>query len=114
MNYRLLKKGGCQVETDPYDEVLWAFAPKKSRFLKLYITSLVIREHAATASVIDAKTEQPVPGVRVECVNDSFCIGGQTGPDGEVEVFFPSGVYAYVKAFEHNSVRSNVVQVEVI
>jgi hypothetical protein len=114
LNYQHLKKGGCQVQTNPYDEVLWAFAPVKTRFLKLYIAPVIIREHAATASVIDAETGLPVPGVTVECVNDSFCIGGQTGLDGEVEVFFLSGIHAYVKAFEPNSVRSNLVQVEVI
>jgi hypothetical protein len=114
LNYQHLEKGGCQVQTNPYDEVLWAFAPVNTRFLKLYIPPVVIREHTATASVIDAETGLPVPGVTVECVNDSFCIGGQTCLDGKVEVFFPSAIHAYVKAFEPNSVRSNLVQVEVI
>ena len=100
--------GGCQFETKPGDDILWAFdAFNKVFFLKAEPAEAVVKEGGSlTVTVTDGTSGVPVPGASID--------GVMTGADGVAVLAFPrKGVFTF-KAQRSDSLRSNAIAVAVV
>ena len=108
VNYQFTPVGGCQFETKPLDEVLWAFdAFSKTYFLKASPADAVVAKGGTlTVTVIDGSTGVPISGATIG--------GAVTDSNGHAKLSFPSlGIFEY-KAERADSIRSNKVVVAVV
>jgi hypothetical protein len=102
INYGFAQKGGCQLQVNQGDEVLWIFdAFSKTHVLKLSGPSSATTGAPVTVAVTDGGDGSPQAGASVG--------GAQTGSDGKATLSFAeSGVYR-LKAERADSVRSNAL-----
>lgn len=107
VNYQFTPVGGCQDQTKPDDNVLWAFdAFSKVYFLKAEPNSKEVKKGSSlVVTVTDGLSGVPVSGAT---------IGGQvTDATGSATLTFPhSGTFEY-KAERSDSLRSNSIKVHV-
>jgi hypothetical protein len=100
VNFRFAQRGGCQVQANQGDEVLWIFdAFSKAHILKLTGPGAATTGAPVTVDVTDGGNGSPQAGASVG--------GAQTGADGKATLSFAdAGVYR-LKAERADSVRSN-------
>jgi hypothetical protein len=100
VNYKFAQRGGCQVQANQGDEVLWIFdAFSKAHILRLSGPPAATTGAPVTVEVTDGGDGSPQAGASVG--------GAHTGADGKATLSFAdAGVYR-LKAERADSVRSN-------
>ena len=107
MNFEFIPVGGCQFQTEPKDNVLWAFdAFGKDFFLKLEGPRTARKGRPVTVTVTDGMTGEPLSGATIE---DQV-----TNDQGEATFTFKSPGVKKVKAERDDAIRSNAIYVLVI
>jgi len=107
VNYQFTPVGGCEFETKPDDNILWAFnAFNMQYFLKLEPeSSTVKRGGSLQVTVTDGMTGVPVAGATVD--------GVETDTNGHATLTFPKAGNFEFKATKAGSLRSNAITVKV-
>jgi hypothetical protein len=102
VNFKFAEKGGCQMQVNQGDEVLWIFdAFSKVHVLRLAGPSAAVTGAPVTVEVSDGGDGSAQAGATVG--------GAQTGADGKATLSFAdAGVYR-LKAERTDSVRSNTL-----
>jgi len=124
IDWKFANVGGCQQETKPGDYILWAYdAFNAESFLQLYPDEQVGAEKAEGSIctplrlfVTDGLTGDPVVGATVQRLATAARSAGDVAVSDENGVatveFSLKGRY-YLKAVKLNSIRSNLVTIDV-
>ncbi len=109
VNYQFIEVGGCQFQTQPNDEILFAFdAFNKENFLKLTRdqSGPLKTNTPFTVTVTDGQDGTPVEGATV---------GGQTtDANGQARITFSRRGKYQLKAERSDSIRSNAISVHIV
>ncbi|KAI9887439.1 MAG: hypothetical protein M1823_000776 [Watsoniomyces obsoletus] len=109
VNYQFIPVGGCQFQTQPGDEILFAFdAFNKENFLKLAPDEpdRVATNTPFTVTVTNGQDGTPIEGATV---------GGQTtDANGQATLTFSHPGKYVLKAERSDSIRSNAITVHVV
>ena len=107
VNFEFIPVGGCQFQTEPKDDVLWAFdAFGKDFFLALDGPKTAKRGEPVTVTVTDGMTGEPLAGATIK--------DQTTNAQGEATLTFESSGIKKLKAERDDAIRSNAIYVLVI
>ena len=107
VNFEFIPVGGCQFQTEPKDDVLWAFdAFGKDFFLALDGPKTARKGEPVTVTVTDGMTSEPLAGAMIE--------DQTTDEQGEATLTFTSSGVKKLKAERDDAIRSNAIYILVI